>query len=467
LAESDRLSRFYSKHARSVDFRSPYEHDYDRIIYSSYLRRLASVTQIFNPSEGVIFHNRLTHTIKVSQIANRIAQKLINESLDANEFNEIGGLNRDVVSAAALAHDLGNPPFGHAAESELDSLIKNEDGIVDGFEGNAQSFRIVTVLATHNENYPGLNLTRATLNAILKYPWTRKKKEDKKFGVYSSEIEYFNFSRELASNLLDRKCLEASIMDIADDITYAIHDLTDLLRQGLIPFEKLSQTSSMIMRHGESPFIGDRVYPQFSMIFNLLDLLGKENYQEEWAPNWTKDRTQIATKVTTFFKRFDLFFPSATYDGYRIDAIFLKEMEDYFIGSFLNNIVVNRSPKLSEPVLILEEKAADELIIIKAVAKNYILNSTSLIKQQCGERKIIKEIYHAFKDAIKNKEFRIILPTSAREELRILDINDSKDPRAIRIIADSISNLTDNEAISTYHVLTGIRPGSIFDRISI
>ena len=153
-----RAKRQYADDVSSgIDKRNPYQHDYDRIIYSSALRRLAEVTQIFNPTEGVIFHNRLTHTIKVSQIARRLSQTLKKNDLYKKKFPfyKMGGLDENVVATASLAHDLGNPPFGHAAEDELDNLLlefSQKDRVaVDGFEGNAQSFRIVTTLACHGD----------------------------------------------------------------------------------------------------------------------------------------------------------------------------------------------------------------------------------------------------------------------------------------------------------------------------
>ncbi|MDO9545148.1 MAG: dNTP triphosphohydrolase [Pelolinea sp.] len=465
--ESDRKSRYYQKIVDLDDYRSPYEHDYDRIIYSSYLRRLASVTQIFNPSEGVIFHNRLTHTIKVSQIANRIAQRILAKPENIKDCENVGGLDRDVVCAAALAHDLGNPPFGHAAEFILDKIIKDEENIVDGFEGNAQSFRIVTTLASHDEDYPGLDLTRATLNSILKYPFKRDDKEQRKFGFYSTEALYFDFARELTPNRPNKKSLEASIMDISDDISYATHDLLDLIRQGLNPFKQLFEESKTLEYYGEEKFKNIRGISNFSRIFEIIDTLAKNDYHEEWAPNWKRDRALIISKVTSFFNKFNLLIPDSPYSGFKTEKVQLKGLEDNFLTRFLENIEINFHPKKDEPVLYLNDKAADELIIIKAITKSYIINSSSLIKQQCGEKRIIGEIYFAFKKAIDDKDLRIILPARIREDLIIKDIKDSNDPQAIRLIADAISSLTDAEAFSTYYVLTGIQPGSIFDRISL
>ncbi len=204
-------------------------------------RRLAGVTQVAGPREGHIVHTRLTHTLEVAQIARRLAENLVRAQPDL--VVQHGGIDADVVESAALAHDLGHPPFGHVAEKELDRLVV-EAGVSEGYEGNAQSFRIITKLAFHGEGglsgLPGLDLTRASLRAILKYPWKRAEQgyHSKKWGLYSSEIEDFAFATEGADGS-EIPCLEAQLMTWADDIAYAVHDTEDFYRAGLIPLERL------------------------------------------------------------------------------------------------------------------------------------------------------------------------------------------------------------------------------------
>jgi dGTPase len=169
--------------------RSEAERDHDRILYTSALQRLAGTTQIAAPESGPTIHNRLTHTLKVAQVARRLSKRL---GFDAD--------GQETAAAAALAHDLGHPPFGHLAEEVLNEQAKNWGG----FEGNAQSFRIVTFLALRSDDYRGLNLTARTLNAILKYPWLRDlddpKKKIKKWGAYFGEEDDFNFARSLSTS---------------------------------------------------------------------------------------------------------------------------------------------------------------------------------------------------------------------------------------------------------------------------
>src|SRR5665811_1500677 len=150
---------------------------------------------------------------------------------------------------ASLAHDLGHPPFGHGAERELNELIAG-DGLAplrdwqdpDGYEGNAQTFRILNRLDVRFDDLAGLDLTRATLSATSKYPWLRENSGERhrKWGVYASEQDEFDWSRShLIDHRRDHKTLEAEIMDWSDDIAYAVHDLEDFYRAGLVPLDRL------------------------------------------------------------------------------------------------------------------------------------------------------------------------------------------------------------------------------------
>ena len=226
----DRSERYY-KTDRADDQRSPFQRDRDRILYTSAFRRLAWVTQVVSSWEGEPFHNRLTHTLEVAQIGRRLAEKLSQEQSEVAA--EIGGVDPEVVEAAALAHDLGHPPFGHAAERELDKLMRDA-GVADGFEGNAQTFRVLTKLAVRSSDFPGLNLCRATLNAVLKYPWHRQNVPERryhKWGAYGVESEEFAWVRGPEPRDA-RKCAEAELMDFADDIAYAVHDVEDFYARG-------------------------------------------------------------------------------------------------------------------------------------------------------------------------------------------------------------------------------------------
>jgi dGTPase len=204
-ASRDREERLWTVGSESPppgETRTAGQRDRDRIQYTPELRRLGGVTQVVGAVEGHVFHNRLTHTLEVAQIARRLAERL--RATQAELVAAHGGIDPEVCEAAALAHDLGHPPFGHIAEKELDRLA-TDAGDTDGFEGNAQSFRILTKLAAHRDRYTGLDLTRATLNAVLKYPWRRGDepagKDPEKFGAYRTENAEFVFAQGGATAL--------------------------------------------------------------------------------------------------------------------------------------------------------------------------------------------------------------------------------------------------------------------------
>ena len=239
-----RNQRFHAEVARNSDLRTPAQIDRDRILYSPHFARLAEVTQVRSTTGEFLVHNRLTHSLKVAQVARRIAEVLQKKQPDLAKSLE---LDPDVAESVGLAHDLGHPPFGHIAEEKLNRLVSAGQG-AEGYEGNAQSFRIVTALSISDsapedqEFVPGLNLTRATLNALLKYPWRYGDNPQKlnKWGSYETEQDVFAWTRTGSQTRI--RCVEAEIMDWADDITYAIHDMVDFYCAGLIPLHLLVET---------------------------------------------------------------------------------------------------------------------------------------------------------------------------------------------------------------------------------
>lgn len=228
--------------------RGDFQRDRGRLIHSLALRRLAQKTQVLSPAAGMDFaRNRLTHSLEVAQVGREIGQDL--------------GLDPDVVDTACLAHDLGHPPFGHNGETALNAWAAD----IGGFEGNAQTFRILTRLESKTSDQAGrsvgLNLTRASLDAASKYPWARGEGPagaGTKFGVYEEDREIFSWMRNGAEGMV--VAVEAQVMDLSDDIAYSVHDFEDAIVAGFLNPRLLADGASReeFFAHTVS-WSGDRV----------------------------------------------------------------------------------------------------------------------------------------------------------------------------------------------------------------
>lgn len=449
----DRDQRLHSgereDHAKTEDPRSEAQRDRDRILDSPAFRRLAGITQVISPSaELQLTHNRMTHSLKVAQVGRRLAERLAMQ----DEADNLGGIDPDVVEAAALAHDLGHPPFGHIGDEVLDRCVQcmepavaeenadADDRFLDGFEGNPQSFRTVTKLARINPVTYGLDLTAATRNAILKYPHLRSSNESdlqhKKWGAYRSEQRDFEQARKLQPDGADEaQSVEAAIMDWSDDVSYSTHDLEDFWRANLIDFRSLTDPTSELTKFEADA--GRR--------------LENRNPSRYSSAEWTSALTNFQNMLRADeWERLRTPFSGSAEDRGTIHLLvsnlITKYMSDVELGT------------RSSPLMVPDE-IWHEVNLVKELTWQYVINRPALTVVQKAHKHVIHTLYRIMWEMCDEEPERI--PSRLRAALRaakedegVTGKNVTKRVRA-RAVADFIAISTEEQVITLYQQLTG------------
>lgn len=380
--------------------RDEFARDRGRLIHSASLRRLAAKTQVVQPRSSDFVRNRLTHSLEVAQIGREIGAAL--------------GCNADVVDTACLAHDLGHPPFGHNGETALDGLC-HDDG---GFEGNAQTFRILVRLEAKrchaDGRSAGLNLTRASLDAASKYPWARGAgpRPTPKFGVYADDRDIFDWVRLGAPE--HRVCLEAQVMDWSDDVAYSVHDVEDAIATGFLDPALLADEQ---VRSG-------------------VVEVASVDYAPGLAPTVVAaafDRLRAAGIVPT------------SYGGSRADLAALKDMTSRLIGRFaLAAEQATRARHGDGPLvryaadLVVPDEVRAEVAVLKAMAARFVMRTQERGAVRQEEREVIAALVRWF----------------AADPLGRLDPELAADHEAARgaaarrrVVIDQVASLTDARAL--------------------
>ncbi len=423
-------------------YRTPAQRDCDRILYSSAFHRLASVTQVTASESGHTFHNRLGHSLKVAQIGRRNAERLRwlaeQKQLTGAAARLIEAVDPDAVQAACLAHDLGHPPFGHIAEHVLGDLAREH--VSDGFEGNAQSFRIVTNLAVRDDAR-GLDLTRGVLNGILKYPWRYRPSDpvdggvrERKWGYYEEDEDAYEFARagwpDDTLDELPERSFEAELMDWADDLTYALHDMDDFYRAGLVPLDQLAQGADELKRFEQ-----------------LL-------YEARDAAPRAFPSLEIPEIVQTVHRICSLEGPLASYHHTRDLRALMREFGSKLITRYLEAFQVENGPGDDEVLLKIDEGVRREVDALKLLVGVYVIRRPGLAVVQHGQTKVIADLFGWYYDASPagaNGDRRLF-PPGARERLE--KAGNSPHQRA-RVVIDLISGLTESSAIQLHRRLSG------------
>ena len=420
--------RYHPEDPRPNDVRSAFERDRSRIIHSAAFRRLQGKTQVFTAGEGDFFRTRLTHSLEVAQIAKGLALKLEADT--------------DLVESIALVHDIGHPPFGHAGENELKRLLKR----YGGFEANAQNLRILTQLENKSNSYYGLNLTRAVIDGQLKYK-NAFTPEAKKF-IYREDLPLVDWaSREAQSAFgLGNECksFECEIMDWADEIAYAVHDLEDSIHARYIDAFSFNDNNPRTVRAIHAAFKSREVFQVCNSIHDVFQIYeGLRRVLLNGNPGLSPN--------------------NSTHDARRS-----KSSRKQLTGSLIHRYIqasraVERRIAVSDPIsnryqhaVHVEEECKVEVKIINELIREFVLFSPQVRTLEEKGKHIIRSIFLKF---MRHDNARHLLPDDWKG---YIEDGCSQEKRA-RVVCDYICGMTDDYAQKTYARLFLPNQGSIYD----
>ena len=446
---------------------SPFRVDRDRIVGSPFFARLGGVTQVISPGgSGLLVHNRLTHSLKVAQVGRAVAERLAAGHGDVLE--KLGGCDPDVVEAAALAHDLGHPPFGHLGERVLDQLARQRLRLRDGFEGNAQSYRIVTSTEIRGEATIGLNLTAATRAAILKYPWTRRSHPTPhprfmdpaprgaaappddpdggslKFGAYSTEVEDMIQARApFAGRVAEwQQTVEASVMDTADDIAYAIHDLEDVHRVGVLqPGAVAAELTAWQRRPG-----------------GALESLRQQLHRKD---GWMADDDAFAAAVEQVRAELVDGLLAAPFDGSLEAEAKVAAFSATWTKRLVDSIEVIEQPAVRSAHVQLAAAQWHEVQVLKLIQNRFVLTRPDLALHQRGQARLLASLVEALLAWLTDPDEADRLPSRLRDLVELAEVElpegtpDRLGRARGRAVIDFVAALTDSQAVGLMEALSG------------
>ena len=386
--------------------RGAFERDRARVLHSSALRRLAAKTQVVRTGVSDFPRTRLTHSLECAQIGRELGGAL--------------GCDPDLVEAACLSHDLGHPPFGHNGERALDQAARG----CGGFEGNAQSLRLLVRLEGKvidaDGHGAGLNLTRATLDATVKYPWARGGGGDThKFNHYPDDVEVFAWLRRDAP--ARRTCFEAQIMDWADDVAYSVHDVEDALHAGMVSMAALRSPveRAQVCRTAAAHYCDAAPAELEEVLTALLD-------DPAWPDEFTGDLASLAA---------------------------LKDLTSELIGRFCRAAegatrAAHGPGRLTRyrADLRVPRRARLECALLKAIAAHFVMGRAEALAYQVEERNMVTDLVEAlWKHA----------PGALDPHFRDVFLTAPDDAAALRVIVDQVASLTDTSAVALHARLVG------------
>ena len=421
--------------------RSDFERDRARVLHSAALRRLAAKTQVVRAASADFPRTRLTHSLECAQIGRELGQEI--------------GCDPDLVDAACLAHDIGHSPFGHNGEAALNELAAP----FGGFEGNAQTLRLLTRLEPKVEG-AGLNLTRATLDATLKYPWMGE--PGTKFGAYAEDAEVFGWIRTGAPDR--RPCLEAQVMDWADDVAYSVHDMEDGFHAGLITFKNLKSATE----RAEVSRIAIAYCPDGVTEAELTEILEALLALDIWPASYDGGPGTVAALknlTSELIGRFCVAAQQATLAAARESAPHpttvtppphptppppphhlrhpTPALPD-LANPFSHTSPIGHSFTRYAADLVVPRRQRLECALLKAITARYVMNRAGVVAAQARERELLTELAHAIERGAPQTLDPLLRPSWDAA---------GTDAARRRVVVDQVASLTDTSAIAWHHRL--------------
>jgi len=429
----------FSTSTNKSDIRSEFQRDYDRIIFSSPFRRLQNKTQVFPLPGSVFVHNRLTHSLEVASVGRSIARIVARELISKKPELANSALNEidTVVAAACLAHDLGNPPFGHSGEKAISSYFTEGEGrhlekeitphqwadLID-FEGNANAFRTLTH-QFEGRRKGGFSLTYATLAALVKYPYPSfGKGKRKKYGIFDSELEDFSevmqecgipvIGRSTAGHEIYARHPLVYLVEAADDISYLIMDMEDAHKLGILSTEKTEELLlSFYSKNEDSDYFEykNRIYKEVTDTNERIAFLR-------------------ATTINTLVKA--------------VSQVFIEQEDEIMTGQFTGSLVDYLNPTLTKA-----------LNICRKVSVKQIYNHPAVVKIELTGFHVLGTLMQEFCQAVLSPEknyhrkLQSLLPEQFKPKNE--DVYSK-----LQSVIDFISGMTDLYAMQLYKDLRGI-----------
>ncbi|TVT27913.1 dNTP triphosphohydrolase [Amycolatopsis rhizosphaerae] len=483
---------------------NPFRADRERIVVSPFFARLGGVTQVVSAAGSGLLHNRLTHSLKVAQVARAVAERLLASPGTAELTAKLGGLDPDVAEAAALAHDLGHPPFGHLGEGVLDRIARHRFGLADGFEGNAQSFRILTTTDVRGPSVVGLDLTAAVRAAVLKYPWARLHwpqphpaampnpprgaaepadlpgTGSSKFSAYSTELDDLLQARApFAGRLEDwQQTVEASVMDTADDIAYAIHDLQDFHRIGVLQYAPVAAELGSWLAHALDLAALDaaELAAEARRPGRSLELLRRRMHVRD---AWIVDDDAFAQAVSRVRAELVDGLLASGFDGSIEAEQTTAAFSAHWTSRLVGGVVVLEEPGSRSGHVALRQEQWHEVQVLKFVHRQFVLLRPELALHQRGQASLLTTLVDALDAWLGDRDEASRLPRRLHDLVELAHAEYARlaaDAPALlvgatgepvsgadavrglargRAVIDFVASLTDKQAVSLLDALSG------------